>query len=312
MTVMSVARATGATAVPRGRGAQRRDREPVSGASDARRSGARRASRSTSPPRASGCSCRRRLRASSSCRPGTATSSCWPTAGGRSSVRSRLCGRPTRRSSTSRSCCTTRASRRSGPPMPDPAIPRRVSGPGRGYVDRSRGGCVRARGRRERDPGDHAAARIACRRRAPCPCSSRRGTTRDVRCPTTRGRRSSGATRCSTRSATSEITDDTRVWAAGEAAAMQRIRRHLFEERGVRAPAGDDPRLLEARPRRRRGGRLARLHADEELHLEVEAHSRVGHSELFRGLACRRGERFLPHLLLSRDRPDRSRRSLAR
>jgi NADPH-dependent ferric siderophore reductase len=30
-----------------------------------------------------------------------------------------------------------------------------------------------------------------------------------------------------------EITGDTRVWAAGEAAAMQRIRRHLFEDRGV-------------------------------------------------------------------------------
>jgi len=29
------------------------------------------------------------------------------------------------------------------------------------------------------------------------------------------------------------IDPDTRVWAAGEAAAMQRIRRHLFEERGV-------------------------------------------------------------------------------
>ena len=30
-----------------------------------------------------------------------------------------------------------------------------------------------------------------------------------------------------------ELTDGTRVWAAGEAAAMQRIRRHLFEERGI-------------------------------------------------------------------------------
>jgi NADPH-dependent ferric siderophore reductase len=30
-----------------------------------------------------------------------------------------------------------------------------------------------------------------------------------------------------------ELTGDTRVWAAGEAAAMQRIRRHLFEERGI-------------------------------------------------------------------------------
>ena len=30
-----------------------------------------------------------------------------------------------------------------------------------------------------------------------------------------------------------ELTDVTRVWAAGEAAAMQRIRRHLFEERGI-------------------------------------------------------------------------------
>ncbi len=29
------------------------------------------------------------------------------------------------------------------------------------------------------------------------------------------------------------IRDDARVWAAGEAAAMQRIRRHLFDERGV-------------------------------------------------------------------------------
>jgi NADPH-dependent ferric siderophore reductase len=32
------------------------------------------------------------------------------------------------------------------------------------------------------------------------------------------------------------ITDDTRVWAAGEAAAMQRIRRHLFETRGIPRP----------------------------------------------------------------------------
>jgi NADPH-dependent ferric siderophore reductase len=30
-----------------------------------------------------------------------------------------------------------------------------------------------------------------------------------------------------------ELPDGTRVWAAGEAAAMQRIRRHLFDERGV-------------------------------------------------------------------------------
>ena len=30
-----------------------------------------------------------------------------------------------------------------------------------------------------------------------------------------------------------EVDDDTRVWAAGEAAAMQRIRRHLFDERGL-------------------------------------------------------------------------------
>jgi len=32
---------------------------------------------------------------------------------------------------------------------------------------------------------------------------------------------------------TDTVTEDTVVWAAGEAAAMQRIRRHLFEERGV-------------------------------------------------------------------------------
>jgi NADPH-dependent ferric siderophore reductase len=30
-----------------------------------------------------------------------------------------------------------------------------------------------------------------------------------------------------------ELTDGTRVWAAGEAAAMQRIRRHLFDDRGL-------------------------------------------------------------------------------
>jgi NADPH-dependent ferric siderophore reductase len=33
-----------------------------------------------------------------------------------------------------------------------------------------------------------------------------------------------------------QITAETRVWAAGEAAAMQRIRRHLFEERGLPRP----------------------------------------------------------------------------
>jgi NADPH-dependent ferric siderophore reductase len=32
------------------------------------------------------------------------------------------------------------------------------------------------------------------------------------------------------------LDDDTRVWAAGEAAAMQRIRRHLFETRGIPRP----------------------------------------------------------------------------
>ena len=32
------------------------------------------------------------------------------------------------------------------------------------------------------------------------------------------------------------IDDDTRVWAAGEAAAMQRVRRHLFETRGIPRP----------------------------------------------------------------------------
>ena len=30
-----------------------------------------------------------------------------------------------------------------------------------------------------------------------------------------------------------DLADDVRVWAAGEAAAMQRIRRHLFEARGL-------------------------------------------------------------------------------
>ena len=30
-----------------------------------------------------------------------------------------------------------------------------------------------------------------------------------------------------------EIADGARVWAAGEAAAVQRIRRHLFEQRGI-------------------------------------------------------------------------------
>jgi NADPH-dependent ferric siderophore reductase len=33
-----------------------------------------------------------------------------------------------------------------------------------------------------------------------------------------------------------ELPDGVRVWAAGEAAAVQRIRRHLFEERGVPRP----------------------------------------------------------------------------
>jgi len=35
---------------------------------------------------------------------------------------------------------------------------------------------------------------------------------------------------------TATIADDTRVWAAGEAAAMQRLRRHLFETRGMPRP----------------------------------------------------------------------------
>jgi NADPH-dependent ferric siderophore reductase len=33
-----------------------------------------------------------------------------------------------------------------------------------------------------------------------------------------------------------EIAPGERVWAAGEAAAVQRIRRHLFEERGMARP----------------------------------------------------------------------------
>ena len=32
---------------------------------------------------------------------------------------------------------------------------------------------------------------------------------------------------------TAEFGPDVRVWAAGEAAAMQRLRRHLFDERGL-------------------------------------------------------------------------------
>jgi NADPH-dependent ferric siderophore reductase len=32
------------------------------------------------------------------------------------------------------------------------------------------------------------------------------------------------------------IPEGTRVWVAGEAAAVQRVRRHLFEERGVPRP----------------------------------------------------------------------------
>ncbi len=44
------------------------------------------------------------------------------------------------------------------------------------------------------------------------------------------------ATPSSPRCATLPVTADTRVWAAGEAAAMQRIRRHLFEERGLPRP----------------------------------------------------------------------------
>jgi NADPH-dependent ferric siderophore reductase len=32
---------------------------------------------------------------------------------------------------------------------------------------------------------------------------------------------------------TAELDPNVRVWAAGEAAAMQRIRRHLFDERGL-------------------------------------------------------------------------------
>ena len=41
------------------------------------------------------------------------------------------------------------------------------------------------------------------------------------------------ATPCSPRSRDAEIVPDARVWVAGEAAGVQRIRRHLFEERGL-------------------------------------------------------------------------------
>ena len=116
-----------------------------------------------------------------------------------------------------------------------------------GLSPRSSGASLRAGGRRDRAACDRTAARVDAER-----ASDRRlcgGAHRDraalTRCfrfgPATPSR-SLGISRAPTlllatalvaavRSAT--IPDGARIWAAGEAAAMQQIRRHLFDERRV-------------------------------------------------------------------------------
>ena len=154
----------------------------------------------------------------------------------------RAASTPTPSSSTSRSSSTAVGSRRSGRRRPSPATRRRsrvraVATP----IDRDAPAFLLA--------GDETAIPAisqlleACPPRRRCRCTSRSPTrTLGSRCLTIRARPSSGATcrpgrRPATRSSPpsrgADLGPDTRVWVAGEAAAVQRIRRHLFEDRGM-------------------------------------------------------------------------------
>ncbi len=125
------------------------------------------------------------------------------------------------------------------------------------------------------------------RTRRPCRCASKSPTpTAASRCRRIPARPWSGASSRpgrlrATRSAPPvrdvELADGTRVWAAGEAAAVQRIRRHLFDDRGLRALADRSARLLEARPRRwRRRRRVTSRRSSRSSSRRISAELREG------------------------------------
>ena len=188
---------------------------------------------------------------SSSCRRGTATSSCCPTAAG-----------PTIRTFTPRRFDATAlgARHRSRDPRrrrrvavgrvaAEPGARGRDLRPGPRLHDRPRRARVPARGRRDRDPRDQPTARGRCPRRRRRRCTSRSARpTRGSRSPRTRAQRSQwhdlppgappgDALVAAVRAAATR--PDARVWVAGEAAAVQRIRRYLFDELAL-GPRPDD------------------------------------------------------------------------
>ena len=137
-----------------------------------------------------------------------------------------------------------RASRRGGRARRRPAPPAAISGPGRGYtIDRDAPAFLLGR-RRDRDPRDQPVARSAAAGRRRRRCTSRSRTrTRASTLPDAPATRSSSGTTSPPGAPpgdalvaavrATELVAGTRVWVAGEAAAVQRIRRHLFDERGI-------------------------------------------------------------------------------
>ena len=148
-----------------------------------------------------------------------------------------------RSSSTSGSSSTAPVSLSDWALSAEPGLPAAISGPGRGYtVDPDAPAYLVA--------GDETAIAAITqvldavpRCRCPCRCASKWPTpTAASRCRSIPARPSSGAISppgappgdalvAAVRDV--ELADGTRVWAAGEAAAVQRIRRHLFDDRGL-------------------------------------------------------------------------------
>ena len=193
------------------------------------------------PPPASGCWSPRT--ASSCSRPGTATSSCSPTAHDRRCARSRPAGSaPTRPSSTSRSCCTATDRSRPGPRRSSPARSRRSPAPGAGTRSTRPLSTTCWPATRRRFPRSACSSRPY--RRRPASRSSSRSLDPDARFELPAHPGATVAWHDLPPSAppgaaleaavtTADIDPAARVWVAGEAAGVQRIRKHLFDERGL-------------------------------------------------------------------------------
>ena len=195
---------------------------------------------------ASGCCCRVTTDRSS-CPPGTATSSCTPTAPGPASG-------PSRRSRCVRYGVERRRAGRGHRParrlaadavgrVPLPRAtppPCRAPAPATRSIRRSSPTCSWATSRRSRRS---RRCWPRCRREPASPCCSsaaaaqRRSSCPAIRAPTSPGsswhRTRRPATRWFVQPESTELTAGTRIWAAGEAAAVQRLRKHYFDERGV-------------------------------------------------------------------------------